>query len=171
MKAGDPAKYHLWEQLFSLFEEHFFPSLFHSTVYFSFHFILRLPLFFHLTSLLFPPSQGQALHRLVQLVSLAHIVHTITCWGANIHSDTYLLTSTEGSLAGCLTDKQEKKDTDKQAEEEEKKEADKEQGLTGGMCIPLACLALEWRRHVAGCSVYYPQAIWVGRLTGCGGIH
>lgn len=39
------------------------------------------------------------------------------------------------------------------------------------MCIPLARLARERRRRVAGCSVYYPQAIWVGKLLGCGGIH
>lgn len=39
------------------------------------------------------------------------------------------------------------------------------------MCIPLACLAWECRRRVAGCSVYYPQAIWVGKLLGRGGIH
>ncbi|KAG7521050.1 hypothetical protein JOB18_041627 [Solea senegalensis] len=39
------------------------------------------------------------------------------------------------------------------------------------LCIPLARPARERRRRVAGCSVYYPQAIWVGKLLGCGGIH
>lgn len=32
-------------------------------------------------------------------------------------------------------------------------------------------LGLGAHRRVAGCSLYYPQAIWVGRLMGCGGIH
>lgn len=26
------------------------------------------------------------------------------------------------------------------------------------------------KKRVAGCSVYYPRAIWVGKLSGCGGI-
>ena len=48
---------------------------------------------------------------------------------------------------------------------------DKEREQTREMCIPLACLAREHRRRVAGCSVYYPQAIWVGKLLGRGGMH
>lgn len=26
------------------------------------------------------------------------------------------------------------------------------------------------KKRVAGCSVYYPRAIWVGKRSGCGGI-
>ena len=55
--------------------------------------------------------------------------------------------------------------------ERKRKEADKGRELTGEMCIPLACLARECRRRVAGCSVYYPPAIWVGKLLGRGEIH
>ena len=61
--------------------------------------------------------------------------------------------------------------TNRQRREKKEKGADKGRERTGGMCIPLACLAREHRRRVAGCSVYYPQAIWVGKLSGRGGIH
>lgn len=77
-----------------------------------------------------------------------------------------------GSVTQFLRTEKEKTENDKQTEKKKKKrEADKEREWTGGMCIPLACLAWEHRRRVAGCSVYYPQAIWVGKLLGCGGIH
>ena len=142
--------------LFSLSFHPYTPSLFPS----------------HFPSLpLFSPSQGHTLHRLVGLVSLAHLEHTNTHSDANIHSDALK----RGSFTQCLRVVQEKTENDKQTEEgwgeRKRKEADKGRELTGEMCIPLACLARECRRRVAGCSVYYPQAIWVGKLLGRGEIH
>lgn len=83
--------------LFSLSFHPYTPSLFPS----------------HFPSLpLFSPSQGHTLHRLVGLVSLAHLEHTNTHSDANIHSDALK----RGSFTQCLRVVQEKTENDKQTE-------------------------------------------------------
>lgn len=94
---------------------------------FSLSFHPHTPSFFHPTSPLFPPSQGQALHGLVRLVSLAHLEHTNTHLGANIHSGTYLFILTEGPSLNASEWSRKKTENDKQTGGRKKREeADKE---------------------------------------------
>lgn len=150
-----------------------FPHSLHITVYFPFSFHPLTPSLFpsHFPSLPSIPRASSQTRPTGFFGTPRTHKHTLGCQHTLRHIP---LDFKRGSFTQWLTVGQEKTENDKQTDRgggKKEKEADKGRGYTGEMCIPLACLARECRRRVAGCSVYYPQAIWVGKLLGRGGIH
>lgn len=117
---------------------------------------------------LFPSSQGHALCGLAGLVSLAPLELSKRSGLKN-----------QVPLLNLLGVEQERQNSDSQGQVYEcvcvcrgvnrKRQMKRGSELQGCAFLWLSGSGVK-KKSVAGCSVYYPQAIWVGKRSGCGGI-